>query len=252
MKLTFLGTGTSQGIPVISCHCDICASLDSRDKRLRTSVHIEQNNTSIVIDAGPDFRTQMLRAHIDRLDGVLLTHAHHDHVAGLDDVRSFNYSQKMPIPVYGDSQCIEHLKLLYDYAFGEYPGVPRFDMTRVEKQSFTVGNILIEPLPVLHGILPILGYKIDQLAYITDASSIYPETMEKIKNLDVLVLNALRKKEHHSHFSLQQALDVVELLKPKKTYLTHISHMMGKHSDCESELPENVFLAYDALSIELP
>lgn len=251
MKLTFLGTGTSQGVPVVTCTCEVCSSDDFRDKRLRTSILIQSGDSDFVIDAGPDFRTQMLRESVRKLDAVLLTHAHHDHVSGLDDVRAFNYSQKMSMPVYGTTSCLAHVKRYFDYAFEEdkYPGVPEFNMIEIGHSSFDVKGINILPVPVMHGNLPINGFRIKNLAYITDASFIPESSMDILKSLDVLVINALRHRKHHSHFSFQEAFEVIEKLKPQKAYLTHISHIAGKHEILLTEMPARVQPAYDGLSI---
>jgi phosphoribosyl 1,2-cyclic phosphate phosphodiesterase len=253
MKITFLGTGTSQGVPVINCNCNVCVSDDKRDKRLRTSVLIEYNNTNIVIDAGPDFRAQMLNANNKKLDAILLTHAHQDHVAGLDDVRAYNYSQQKSMPIFASYACMQNIKRYFDYAFFKerYPGVPDFSLFIVDEKDFNVENIKITPIPVVHGKMDILGFRIDNFAYITDASFIPENSIEKLKNLDLLVLNALRFKEHHSHFTVDQAVEIINILKPKKTYLTHLSHLAGKYVDLLKYLPENIEPAYDELKIEV-
>jgi phosphoribosyl 1,2-cyclic phosphate phosphodiesterase len=253
MKLEFLGTGTSQGVPVITCKCEVCKSEDVRDNRLRTSALLYTESAAIAIDAGPDFRFQMLRADVQRLDAVLLTHAHHDHVAGLDDVRAFNYSQKMSMPVYGDKACLEKVSKYYDYAFDEekYPGVPEIQLMQVDSEPFYVGNEKIIPLQVLHGKLPILGFRINNLAYITDASVIPQQTLQLLDGVEVLVINALRHHPHHSHFSFSQAFEFIKAVQPAKAYLTHISHVAGKHSQLIAQMPAGVEPAYDGFTIEL-
>ena len=253
MTITFLGTGTSQGIPVIGCSCPVCRSLDFRDKRLRASVHIAVDDQSLVIDTGPDFRQQMLRENITSLDAILYTHEHKDHTAGLDDIRPFNFSQQKDMPVYGRQQVIDQLKIEYSYAFGEskYPGVPQILTNIISNEPFQVNGTNIEPVEVFHHKLPVFGFRIHNFTYITDASFISPEEKEKIKNSDVLVLNALQKEEHISHFTLDEALAIIEELQPRKAYLTHISHKLGLHETITKELPEGVELAYDGLKITL-
>ncbi len=253
VTVTFLGTGTSQGIPVIGCSCKVCQSLDFRDKRLRTSVHLAVNNMSLVIDTGPDFRQQMLREHIHKLDAVLFTHEHKDHTAGLDDIRPFNFRQKRDMPIYARQQVIEQIKTEFAYAFSEkrYPGVPQITPHAITNEPFEINHLSIEPIEVFHYKLPVFGFRIGGFTYITDASYISPEEKEKIKNSEVLVLNALQKEEHISHFTLGEALAVIDELKPKKAYLTHISHRLGLHDEISNELPENVAMAYDGLKLNL-
>lgn len=253
MTITFLGTGTSQGIPVIGCSCPVCRSLDFRDKRLRASVHIAVDDQSLVIDTGPDFRQQMLRENITSLDAILYTHEHKDHTAGLDDIRPFNFRQRKDMPVYGRQQVIDQLKIEYSYAFGEskYPGVPQILTNIISNEPFQVNGTNIEPVEVFHHKLPVFGFRIRNFTYITDASFISPEEKEKIKNSDILVLNALQKEEHISHFTLDEALAIIEELHPRKAYLTHISHKLGLHETITNELPEGVELAYDGLKITL-
>lgn len=252
MKLTFLGTGTSQGIPIITCKCEVCSSIDSRDQRLRTSVLIEVDGQNIVIDAGPDFRQQMLRANVSRLDAVLLTHEHKDHIAGLDDVRPFNFNQSMAMPIYCESRVSEALVREYAYVFSDkkYPGIPQFDLRLINEVPFVVNKISVIPIRVLHMKLPVLGFRIYDLTYITDASYIASEEIEKIKGTRVLVVNTLRKEAHYSHFNLEQTLDLIHKVKPEKAYLTHIGHQMGLYASVQKELPDNVELAYDMLSVE--
>lgn len=253
MKLIFLGTGTSQGVPVVTCRCSVCCSNDPKDKRLRTSALIQTEQTSVVIDAGPDFRTQMLRVGLMKLDAVLLTHSHHDHVSGLDDVRAYNYTQKMSMPVFGTQSCLEHVKRYYEYAFGEdkYPGVPDFQMKTIDQQPFYVNELKITPLPVLHGQMPIVGFRFHNLAYITDASHIPEATLQLLQNLDVLVINALRHAPHHSHFTFGEVFEIIDILKPKQAFLTHISHTAGLHDRLCSEMPEGIQPAFDGLEIIL-
>lgn len=251
MNVTFLGTGTSQGVPVIGCTCEVCQSLDYRDKRLRTSIQIEIENQSFVIDTGPDFRQQMLRERVKRIDAIFFTHAHRDHTAGLDDVRAYNYMQEMDMPVYGRMAVLDQLKVEFAYAFtNEYiPGIPRITLNEIGENKFIVNDVMITPLPVLHSRLPVLGYRFNNFSYITDANFIPDETLEKLEGTEVLVLNALQRQEHISHFNLSQALVMAEKIKATKTYLIHASHRLGLHADVTKELPANVSLAYDGLQI---
>jgi len=251
MTVTFLGTGTSQGVPVIGCTCEVCTSLDYRDKRLRTSIHIDTGTQSLVVDTGPDFRQQMLREQIRRIDAVLFTHAHRDHTAGLDDVRAYNFMQQMDMPVYGTQAVLDQLQIEYAYAFAReyYPGIPRLTLNLIDNGHFNINGTAITPLPVMHLKLPVLGFRIGNFSYITDANFIPDDTIERLQGTDILVLNALQREHHISHFNLQEALAVVEKLKPTQTYLTHISHKLGLHSDVSKELPDNVSLAFDGLRI---
>jgi phosphoribosyl 1,2-cyclic phosphate phosphodiesterase len=248
-KVTFLGTGTSQGIPMIACDCTVCKSTDERDKRLRVSIHVEIGGKSFIIDTGPDFRQQVLRAGIKRLDAVLYTHEHKDHTAGMDDVRGFNYHQQATIPLYARAQVIAQLKREFAYAFGEnkYPGAPEIDVYEIDGTPFTVQGIDIQPIFVKHYYLDVLGFRFGNFAYVTDANAIAPEEQDKLRNLDVLVINALRKTTHVSHFTLSEALELIADLQPKKAYITHISHQMGLHEAVNKELPPNVSLAHDGL-----
>lgn len=253
MKITFLGTGTSQGVPVITCTCDVCRSLDFRDKRLRTSVHLQVGEVSLVIDTGPDFRQQMLREQVSHLDAVLFTHEHKDHTAGLDDVRAFNFRQGADIPLYARRQVIDQLRKEYSYAFAEnkYPGVPRITTHEISGNEFDLQGVQITPLEVLHYKLPVYGFRVGDFTYITDASVIPPEAMEQIKGSRVLVLNALQKQDHISHFTLSEAISVAKEVGAETTYFTHLSHRMGRHADIERELPENILLAFDGLTLFL-
>ena len=251
MRLTFLGTGTSQGIPVVACDCEVCNSTDERDKRLRSSVLIETGDKVFTIDAGPDFRQQMLRAKVKRLDAILLTHAHFDHIGGLDDVRSFNYLQKSPLDVYGNELTINGLKHTFDYAFKvkHYPGLPEFRTHVVTEDPFQLGTQTIIPIEAMHHRLPILGYRIGDLIYLTDVKRIEPKQLDKMRGCKILIINALKKDEHFSHLTLREALDIVDIVQPEQTWFTHISHFMGKHKTIDVELPANVHLAYDGLVI---
>lgn len=253
MKITILGSGTSQGVPVIGCHCGVCGSLDFRDKRLRSSIHLEVDGKSFVIDSGPDFRQQMLRERIEKLDALIFTHEHKDHTAGMDDIRSFNFLQKKDMPIYGRSHVIEQLKREFAYVFSasKYPGVPRVRVHEIENQAFEVEGIMVQPIEVMHYKLPVFGYRIKDFAYITDMKTISDKEVEKLKNLDALVLNALQKTEHLSHLTLEEAIAFAEKIGAKKTYFTHLSHRMGKHTEVEKELPENILIAHDGLQISL-
>jgi len=253
MRLTFLGTGTSQGVPVIGCECEVCTSDDQRDKRLRTSAMFEVGETTLVIDTGPDFRQQMLTNTPTDMPKVLFTHEHKDHIAGLDDIRAFNFKYRKPIEIYATQNVQEALKRDYHYVFAaqKYPGVPKLELNDItDKEEFTVDGIEIRCIQLMHYKMPVLGFRIKDVAYITDANYIAPEEKEKLKGLDVLVLNALRKEKHISHFNLEEALEIVEELQPKRAFFTHISHLLGKHADVEKELPANVRIAYDGLSVE--
>jgi phosphoribosyl 1,2-cyclic phosphate phosphodiesterase len=251
MIITFLGTGTSQGVPVIACTCQVCQSLDFRDKRTRTSLHVLKDDLSLNIDVGPDFRTQMLREKIQSLDAVLLTHEHKDHTAGLDDVRSFNFKQKCDMPLYGRPEVLEQIQREFGYIFSakKYPGVPKIQLEPISNHPFKVKNVTIEPVEVMHYKLPVYGFKIDKMAYITDANLIDEQEQEKLQKLDVLVLNALQIEHHISHFTLAEALELIEKLKPKKAYLTHISHNLGLTKEVSQELPDHVMLAFDGLKV---
>lgn len=253
MKITFLGTGTSQGVPVIGCDCMVCSSLDFRDKRLRSSVLIETHGKTIVIDTGPDFRQQMLREKVCQLDAVLFTHEHKDHTAGLDDIRSYNFLQKKDMPIYGTKTVLEQIKREFSYIFEEvkYPGVPSVEAHTITKNPFNIDDIAITPVQVLHYKLPVLGFRFGDFTYITDAKYIEDEEFEKIKGTKILVINALQLTHHLSHLTLQEALEWVEKIQPEQAYFTHISHKLGTHHVIEQNLPPNVFLAYDGLKINL-
>ena len=252
MKLTFLGTGTSQGVPVIACECEVCRSLDYKDKRLRTSVLISSESTQVVIDTGPDFRQQMLRERVEYLDAVIYTHEHKDHTAGLDDVRSFNFKQNADMPVYGRKQVLEQIQIEFAYAFQKkkYPGVPKIKCIEIENKPFTINDIEFTPVEVMHHKLPVFGFKVKEMAYITDANFITEAEKDKLKGLKVLVINALQFESHISHFTVDEALELIEELKPQQAYLIHISHKFGLHAKVEPNLPENVAIAYDGHSIE--
>ena len=253
MIVTFLGTGTSQGIPVIACQCNVCQSLDYRDKRLRTSVHIEINGQSFVIDTGPDFRQQMLLAKITKLDAVLYTHEHKDHTAGMDDIRSFNFKQKKDMPLYARKQVLNQLKQEFAYVFSnsKYPGVPQVELHEITNKPFKVAGIAIEPIDTMHYKLPVFGFRIEDFVYVTDTNYISAPELDKMRNAEVLVLNALHQSPHISHYNLKEALEVIDQVQPKQAYLVHMSHQMGLHSDIEAILPDNVSFAYDGLKVKL-
>jgi len=254
LKITFLGTGTSQGVPVIGCDCEACSSSDARDDRLRSAIHVDINGLSIVIDIGPDFRQQMLRYQVKRLDAIFITHEHNDHVIGLDDIRAFNFLQRSDIPLYTEARVITALNQRFSYVFGydKYPGVPKVTThTITGNQQFSCHSIDIMPVRVMHGNLPIVGFRIGDFSYITDASHIDDASKDLIKNSKVLVLNALRREAHHSHFTQEQAIKMAEELCAETTYLTHISHHMGKTLDWEQELPLHVIPACDGMVITI-
>lgn len=253
MKITFLGTGTSQGVPPIGCQCNVCSSNNFKDKRLRASIHLEWNGLSFVVDAGPDFRYQLLRLGIRKLDALLFTHEHRDHTGGLDDIRPFNYlmGSNHHVQVYCSNQVLEALKNQYDYIFQPvpYPGVPLIDFNIIENKEFEIEGNKITPIQVLHYKLPVFGFRFDNFAYITDANFIADSEIDKLKNLDVLVLNALHRAPHISHFTLEQAVVMANRIGAKQTYFTHMSHHMGLHDEVCNELPSNIQLAYDGLEL---
>jgi phosphoribosyl 1,2-cyclic phosphate phosphodiesterase len=253
MRITFLGTGTSQGIPVIGCDCATCLSEDHRDQRLRVSIWIELDGQHYIIDTGPDFRQQMLRAGLSRVDAVLMTHEHRDHVAGLDDIRPFNFKYEMDMPVYATKRVQEALKASFEYIFeATYPGVPRVILKEVAKnQAFRLGNYSIQPVQYWHGAMPVMGYRFGDFAYLTDFKTIDKDQLQYLKNLDTLVISALHHDPHYSHMSLTEALEMIEIIAPKQAYLTHLSHQMGPVASIENQLPANVQVAYDGLSLTL-
>ncbi len=253
LSIEFLGTGTSQGVPVIACDCAVCRSSDPCDKRLRTSALVRVGDVQLLIDAGPDLRQQMLRSSVRRLDAVLLTHEHMDHVAGIDDLRSFNFSQKRAMDIHANAATIAAVKRTFHYAFAKdpYPGTPVLDLHEVGTAPVQVAGITVTPIEVLHHKLPVLGYRIGALAYITDAKSIPEKELQKLQGLDVLVLNALRHEQHISHFNLAEAIAVVEKLRPRRAFFTHISHLMGFHTGVMRRLPPGIELACDGLVVNV-
>jgi phosphoribosyl 1,2-cyclic phosphate phosphodiesterase len=254
LKVTFLGTGTSQGVPVIGCSCSVCKSLDFRNKRFRCSIHFDLGDLSLVVDTGPDFRSQILRADIKRLDGILFTHEHKDHTAGLDDIRPFNFRQQKDMPIFGRSNVLEQIKREFAYVFSskKYPGVPRIEPIEINENPFLIQGVKITPIPVLHYKLPVLGFRIGDFTYITDTNFIPDESMKLIEGSKVVVLNALQKEPHISHFTLDEAILKAKEIGAEQTYLTHISHKVGLHNEVDEELPKGISLAYDGLEITLP
>ncbi len=252
MKITFLGTGTSQGVPVIACDCDTCLSKDPRDKRLRTSLLLETGNTVLVFDAGPDFRQQMLRENVSRLDAIILTHEHKDHIAGMDDVRAFNYKSQDAIDVYAEERVQVAIKREFEYVFSEkrYPGVPKIRLNTIPPDRFKIRDAEIIPVRVRHMNLEIYGFRVGNFAYITDANYVPEDSMEKLFGVKYLVVNALRKQKHISHFNLSEAIEFIREISPKRAFITHISHQMGIYEEVASELPAGIMLAYDGLSLE--
>jgi len=253
VTITLLGTGTSQGVPVIACDCEVCTSADPKDKRLRSSVMVEVDDKVVVIDSGPDFRYQMLREKVKRLDAIIFTHEHKDHVAGMDDIRAFNYRQQSAIDIYATERVQTALKREFAYVFHDfkYPGVPQVNLLTITNGIFEVKGIPIIPIEVLHYKLPVLGFRIGDFTYITDAKTIAPEEREKIVGSKILVINALQRDKHISHFTLEEAVAFAQEMGAGQTYFTHISHKLGKHADVSLELPPNIHLAYDGLTFEL-
>ncbi|MFZ1749082.1 MAG: MBL fold metallo-hydrolase [Saprospiraceae bacterium] len=255
MKITFLGTGTSQGVPVIGCTCDTCISDDKRDDRLRSSILITVNDQNIIIDTGPDFRQQMLRQQISRLDAVLLTHEHNDHVIGIDDIRPFNFRQGVNMPVYGLKRVLDEMMMKFAYIFDNnpYPGAPSIICHELlpNLPIQILKDIIVRPLAVMHGNLPILGYRIGNFAYVTDASKLSDETLQQLSDLDVLVLNALQYRKHYSHFTYDEAVAVAKQINAGQTYFTHMSHEMGRHREMLKKVPNHILPAYDGLILQL-
>lgn len=254
IRLTFLGTGTSQGVPMIGCDCEVCRSTDPRDKRLRSSVMIESNGARIVIDAGPDFRYQMLREGVKDIDAILLTHEHTDHIMGLDDVRAFNYFCSKSIEVWATERVQNIVRKNFDYAFSDhpYPGAPRITLRTIAEESFKVGTTEITPIFGRHFTLPVTGFRIGPVAYLTDFNHIEDNELEKLKGVEVLVINALRHQRHISHFTLDQATEIARRVGAPRTYFTHMSHQIGLHAEAGKNIPEGTHFAYDRLIVEIP
>lgn len=253
LTVTFLGTGTSSGVPMIACECAVCTSEDSKDKRLRSSIMVQSAQTTLIVDTGPDFRYQMLRARVKHVNGIVFTHSHKDHIAGLDDVRAFNFFSQQPVNIYASDMTQEVIIREFPYAFYEskYPGVPDIQLNTIALEPFVLGDIPVTPVMVWHLKMPVLGFRFGTFTYITDANRIEPGEMEKIKGSKVLVLNALRKEKHISHFNLEESIAMAQELQIPQTYLTHISHQMGKHAQVDATLPPGINLAWDGLVIKL-
>ncbi|MBL7725634.1 MAG: MBL fold metallo-hydrolase [Chitinophagaceae bacterium] len=252
LRITFLGTGTSSGVPMIGCDCEVCTSTDKKDNRLRSSILVQSAATTLVVDTGPDFRYQMLRQKVKHLDAVIFTHPHKDHLAGLDDVRAYNFFAKKHIDIYADSLTEEAVRRDFYYAFTDtkYPGIPELNLNTISTEPFVVGDIPVIPISVWHMKMPVLGFRFGKFTYITDANKIDEDEREKIKGSEVLVLNALRKQKHISHFTLEEAIEVVQELKVPAGFFTHMSHQIGLHAAIEAELPENIHLSYDGLVLD--
>lgn len=254
MQITFLGTGTSQGVPIINCKCEVCNSQDKKDKRLRCSILIQLNGLNYVVDVGPDFRQQMLRTKIEQLNGILITHEHNDHMIGLDDIRPYYFTQKEEMSLYTSQQVLTDLSKRFQYIFDKssYPGVPKIKVNKIENKPFSLDGEAVTPIMVKHGRMDVMGFRIKDFTYITDANFISEKEKEKIKGSKVLVLNALHREKHYSHFNLDEAIELIEELEPDRAYLTHISHRMGTHAITSAELPKNIHLAFDGLQLHLP
>ncbi|MEY4521853.1 MAG: hypothetical protein RIT10_1038 [Bacteroidota bacterium] len=254
MEVTILGSGTSQGVPVIACDCAVCLSKDSKDKRLRASILFNIDGKNFVVDAGPDFRTQLLRENVQQLSGILFTHEHKDHIAGLDDVRAFNYKQNRPMDVYCNAAVEQALKREFYYIFenANYPGVPKITLNNITKNRFELNNgVEVQPIEVMHYKMPVLGFRLGDFTYITDAKTISEEEVLKVLGTKILIVNALHLSPHISHFNLEEALEFIARINPEKAYITHISHLFGTHQQIEKLLPPNVFAAYDGMKIKI-
>lgn len=253
LKITFLGTGTSTGVPMIGCACEVCSSKDERDKRLRSSIMVQSSTTTFVVDTTPDFRQQMLRIQNNKLDAILFTHSHKDHIAGMDDIRPYNYFQERPIDVFANAYTAEALKREYMYVFADYkyPGIPEINLIEIDDKPFYIGDIPVLPIIVWHHKMPVHTFRFGNFTYITDANRIDENEKEKIKGSEVVVLNALRKETHISHFTLQQAVDLVQELEIPRGLFTHISHQLGKHDTINTDLPNHIKLAFDGLIVEI-
>jgi phosphoribosyl 1,2-cyclic phosphate phosphodiesterase len=251
--ITFLGTGTSQGVPVIACDCEVCTSTDTHDNRLRSSIMIETDDKTVVIDSGPDFRYQMLREKVTKLDAIVFTHEHKDHVAGMDDIRAFNYRQNNAVDIYATERVQEALKREFAYIFAEfkYPGIPQINMHTIDLTPFDIGTLHLTPVEVMHYKLSVLGFRMGDFTYITDAKTVSQSEIEKIKGTKTLVINALQTESHISHFTLDEAIEFAQLIGAEKTYLTHISHRLGLHKEMSADLPAGIEFAYDGLKLNI-
>lgn len=254
LTITFLGTGTSSGVPMIACGCEVCTSPDPKDKRFRSSILVESETTTLVVDTTPDFRSQMLRAGVKKLDAVLFTHPHKDHLAGLDDVRAYNFFLQRPMNVYANEMTQQVIVREFPYAFADlrYPGVPEITLNIIDKEPFMVGDIPVIPILVWHMKMPVLAFRFGKFTYITDANRIEDSEKEKIRGSDTIVINALRREKHVSHFSLPEAIELSQELGVREAWFTHISHQLGKHADAEPTLPPGIHLAYDGLVLKIP
>lgn len=252
LKITFLGTGTSTGIPMIGCHCAVCTSTNPKDKRLRSSILVQSSATTIIVDTTPDFRYQMLRICNEKLDAVLFTHPHKDHIAGLDDIRAYNFFQQKPMDVFANALTAEALKREFAYVFADkkYPGIPQINLHTIDEEPIIIGDIPVQPFTVWHHKMPVFGYRFGKFTYITDANKIDEPVKEKLKGSEFIVLNALRNEHHISHFTLDEAVALVYELKIPNAYFTHISHQLGKHDTVEENLPEGIHLGYDGLIVQ--
>jgi phosphoribosyl 1,2-cyclic phosphate phosphodiesterase len=252
ISVVFLGTGTSTGVPVVACNCAICRSKDARDKRLRASVMIKVNGHNFVIDCGPDFRYQMIRENVEDISAIIFTHGHRDHIAGLDDVRAFNYVLNKTVNVFASEEVISSIRREFPYIFTEkrFFGAPQLEFHTIQNRKFIVEGVEFTPIEVLHHKLSVFGFRIGKFTYITDASFISEKEKEKIVGSEILVINALRKSKHISHFSLEEAIDIIKEIKPQKAYITHLSHFIGLHDTIQNTLPDNIFLAYDGLTVQ--
>jgi len=253
MKIIFLGTGTSQGVPIVGCDCTVCLSTNPLDKRLRSSVYIEVNGLRLTIDSGPDFRQQLLTNNIGDLDAIIYTHEHKDHIAGLDDIRPINFLRKKDVDLYAEGRVLETIKTEFHYAFSDmkYPGLPQLNTFEITEDQFSIGDLVVTPIRVNHHKLPVLGFRINEFVYITDASSISDAELEKCMNCRVMVINSLREEEHFSHFNLEQAIGILQRVNPERGYLTHISHMMPNHKTIAAQLPRGIMPAFDGLQLHI-
>ncbi len=253
MKVVFLGTGTSTGVPVVACDCEVCRSKDARDRRLRTSVMLQINGHNLVIDCGPDFRYQMIREKVEDISAIIFTHGHRDHIAGLDDVRAFNYVLNKTVDVFASEEVVNSIKREFPYIFTEkrFFGAPQLDFHIIDNQKFKVEDVEFTPIEVLHHKLKVFGFRIGDFSYITDANYISEEEKEKLIGSDILVINALRKSKHISHFSLDEAVEIIKEINPRKAFITHLSHFIGLHENIQQTLPDNIFLAWDGLCVNV-